>query len=289
MVDRDKPVDIRPDLPHSARIYDYFLGGKDNYEADRAAAEKIEQAIPSVREVARGNRAFMIRAVRYLSDLGVRQFLDIGTGIPTEPNLHQVAQETAPDSRVVYVDNDPIVLAHARALLTGTPEGVTRYAEADVTEPERILADPAVQQTLDFGKPVALSLIALCHFVPGERIYDIIDTLLEPLAPGSYLVMTHLTTDFDPQIVEGTVQAYRHSGIAMEARTREGVSRFFRDLELVEPGIVAIDSWYPDGEQPQPVPEREESRPASNVTLLRAVVLEPAAAGYAAVGRKPAE
>ncbi|WP_169816295.1 SAM-dependent methyltransferase [Nocardia miyunensis] len=270
----DGRVDLQQDQPHSARIYDYFLGGQDNYAADRAAAEKIEQAIPSVRAVARGNRQFMVRAVRHLAaDLGVRQFLDIGTGIPTVPNLHQAAQESTPDARVVYVDNDPLVLAHARALLVGRPEGKTRYVESDVTEPERILAAPDVQQTLNFDEPIALSLIALCHFVPGERIYEIVDTLLAPLASGSYLVMTHLTTDFDPRMVEGTVQAYRGSGIAMEARDYAGVHRFFEDLDVLDPGIVAIDRWFPGGVEPE-VPRLVSGAP------------EPAAAGYAAVGRK---
>lgn len=270
----DGRVDLQQDQPHSARIYDYFLGGQDNYAADRAAAEKIEQAIPSVRAVARGNRQFMVRAVRHLSaELGVRQFLDIGTGIPTVPNLHQAAQENTPDARVVYVDNDPLVLAHARALLIGRPEGRTRYVEADVTEPERILAAPEVRETLNFDEPVALSLIALCHFVPGERIYRIVDTLLAPMAPGSYLVMTHLTTDFDPEMVGGTVQAYRASGIEMEARDRAGVARFFRDMDVLDPGIVAIERWFPAGLEPE-------------VTRLDSGAAEPPAAGYAAVGRK---
>lgn len=276
MAARKGSVDLQQNRAHSARIYDYFLGGKDNYPADREAAEKIEQAIPSVRSAARDNRAFMARAVRHLSEQGVRQFLDIGTGIPTEPNLHQVAQETARDARVVYVDNDPIVLAHARALLIGTPEGVTQYVHADLTAPEQILSEPTVTETLDFDKPVALSLVALCHFVPGDRIYDIVDSLLAPLASGSYLVMTHLTKDFDPAMVEGTVQAYRASGIEMEARDYGKVSHFFRDLELLEPGIVAIEDWYP-GEKPPPPAE---------VTELPTSAARPPAAGYAAVGRK---
>jgi hypothetical protein len=271
-------VDLGQDRAHSARIYDYYLGGRDNYEADRVAAAAIEQAIPSVRAVARGNRAFMARAVRHLSaDLGVRQFLDVGTGIPTEPNLHQVAQEAAPDARVVYVDNDPIVLAHARALLTGTPEGVTRYVEADVHDPGRILSAPEVEATLDFSKPVALSLIALCHFVPGDEVYDIIDTLLAPLAPGSFLVMTHLSPDFAPDMVEGTVAAYRQSGIEMEARSYDGVARFFRDMDVIEPGIVAIDDWHAGGVAPA-LPD--------DVSTLDTGATAPPAAGYAAVGRK---
>lgn len=275
MTDRRTSVDLEQDRAHSARIYDYFLGGKDNYPADREAAAKIEQAIPSVRAVARDNRAFMVRAVRYASELGVRQFLDIGTGIPTEPNLHQVAQESTPEARVVYVDNDPIVLAHARALLVGKPEGITRYVQADVTEPDLILADPELQRTMDFDEPVALSLIALCHFVPGSRIYDIVDTLLAPLASGSLLLMTHLTTDFDPAMVEGTVQAYRHSGIEMEARTYAGVAHFFRNMEVLDPGIVAIENWYPAG-----------THPDSGITALPTGAPRPPAAGYAAVGRK---
>ncbi|WP_063008379.1 SAM-dependent methyltransferase [Nocardia kruczakiae] len=278
MADDGGVVDLGQDRAHSARIYDYYLGGRDNYEADRVAAAAIEQAIPSVRTVARGNRSFMVRAVRHLSaDLGVRQFLDIGTGIPTEPNLHQVAQEAAPDARVVYVDNDPIVLAHARALLTGTPEGVTRYVEADVHDPVRILSAPEVEATLDFSKPVALSLIALCHFVPGDGVYDIIDTLLAPLAPGSFLVMTHLSPDFDPAMVEGTVVAYRQSGIEMEARSYDGVARFFRGMDLIEPGIVAIDDWHAGGVTPD-LPE--------GVRALDTAASAPPAAGYAAVGRK---
>jgi len=275
----DGGVDLRQEHPHSARIYDYFLDGKDNYAVDREAAEAIERAIPSVREVARGNRRFMQRATGHLSEQwGVRQFLDIGTGIPTAPNLHQVAQAAQPDARVVYVDNDPLVLAHARALLVGTPQGRTRYVEADLTTPQDILASVQVRETLDFSEPVALSLIAIAHFVPGDRIYELVDTLLEPLACGSFLVMTHLTTDFATEMVEGTVAAYRGKGIAMEARTRAGVARFFQGLEVLDPGIVPIEHWYPDTVEPAP---------GSNVTPLRSTASEPPAAGYAVVGRKP--
>ncbi|WP_405164335.1 SAM-dependent methyltransferase [Nocardia sp. NBC_01499] len=280
MADENGMVDLKQGQAHSARIYDYFLGGKDNYDADRVAAEQIEQAIPNVRMVARENRDFMNRAVRYVGEQGVRQFIDIGTGIPTAPNLHQVAQETARDARVVYVDNDPIVLAHARALLVGTPEGRTEYIEADVTEPAKILAAPRLAETIDFTQPVALSLIALCHFIPGEQIYRIIEALLEPLAPGSFLVMTHLTADLDPETVQGTVNAYQHSGIAMEARTYDGVARFFADLQLIEPGIVPIGRWYPDGKEPDPIAAGVVALPLADPAV------KPPAAGYAAVGRK---
>ena len=278
-------VDLKQNQAHSARIYDFFLGGKNNYAADREAADKIEQAIPNVRQVALENRAFMHRAIRYVADQGIHQFLDIGTGIPTEPNLHQIAQEVVPEARVVYVDHDPIVLAHARALLVGTPQGRTEYVQADLAEPRRILDDERVRETLDFDRPVALSLIALCHFVPGERIYDIIDTLLEPLAPGSFLVMTHLTTDLDPETVEATVRAYEHSGIPMQARTCDQVARMFRTLEPVSPGIVPIGRWYPEGTGP--APEREEATDGAAVIPLRpADAPKPPAAGYAVVGRK---
>jgi hypothetical protein len=269
-------VDLRQDRPHSARIYDYFLGGKDNYEVDRQAAAAIEAAIPSVRAVARGNREFMQRAIGHLAGkAGVRQFLDIGTGIPTEPNLHQVAQEVESAARVVYVDNDPLVLAHARALLNGAPEGRTCYVQSDLTEPQQILSDEEVRKTLDFTEPVALSLIAIAHFVAGERIYEIVDTLMASLAPGSFLVMTHLTTDFDPEMVNGTVAAYRGNGIEMEARTKEQVAHFFRDLELLDPGIVAIEEWNSGA----------DSGAGPNVTPLHDAA-QPPAAGYAAVGRK---
>ncbi|MFI6170603.1 SAM-dependent methyltransferase [Nocardia sp. NPDC051052] len=282
MADANGMTDLKQGQAHSARIYDYFLGGKDNYAADRAAAAQIEQAIPNVRVVARENREFMNRAVGYLGEQGIRQFVDIGTGIPTAPNLHQVAQETARDARVVYVDNDPIVLAHARALLTGTPEGRTQYIEADVTEPAKILAAPQLRDTVDFAEPVALSLIALCHFVPGEQMYDIIDELLAPLVPGSFLVMTHLTADLDPETVQGTVRAYQASGIKMEARTYDGVARFFSGLQLIEPGIVPIGRWYPDGAAPDLTAPGVVPLPVSD----SATAPKPPAAGYAAVGRK---
>ncbi|GAA5061644.1 SAM-dependent methyltransferase [Nocardia callitridis] len=240
-------VDLRQDKPHSARIYDYLMGGKDFYEVDRLAADQIETAIPDVRLVARENRKFMNRAVRYLAENGVRQFLDIGTGIPTEPNLHQVVQTVAPESRVVYVDNDPIVLAHARALLSGTPEGRTQYVHADLTAPNTIVESSELRETLDLSQPVALSLIAIAHFVPGAQIYDIVRTLLAALAPGSYLVMTHLTADFDAETVAKTVASYQANEIPIEARSEEQVARFLENLELVEPGLIQFHKWRNDG------------------------------------------
>lgn len=252
----DGPIDLRTDVAHPARMYDYFLGGKDFYDADRTAAEQALTNFPAVRVTARTNRDFMRHATRFLVGQGVRQFLDIGTGIPTEPNLHQVAQEAAPESRVVYVDNDPIVLAHARALLKSTDEGRTAYVQADAGDPAAILAAPELAETLDLTQPVAVSLMALLHFVPGD-VYEIVKSLMAPLAPGSYLAMSHVTTDFDdgPQDPDGMMrllQVYIDRGIPVRPRSRAEVSRFFDDLELLEPGIEVIHRWRNEGiEHPQ--------------------------------------
>ncbi|MQY23031.1 SAM-dependent methyltransferase [Nocardia macrotermitis] len=236
---------------HSARMYDYYLGGKDNFQCDRDAVEQVELAFPTIKLCARVNRAFMHRATRYLAaEQGVRQFLDIGTGIPTPPNLHQVAQGVAPESRVIYADYDPLVLTHARALMHGTSEGATTYVQADVTDPSTILTAPALHEVLDLDKPVALSLIALLHFVQDDQhdAYGIVDTLLDALAPGSFLVMTHLSPDFNPTQVAGIVDAYVSNGLALQARTHDEFARFFDDLEVIEPGITGSHRWRPDHE-----------------------------------------
>ncbi|WP_024801595.1 SAM-dependent methyltransferase [Nocardia sp. BMG51109] len=246
----NEPIDLKQDRPHSARMYDYMLDGKSNYEVDRAAAEQVLRSNPHARKVAKANRAFMHRAARFLAETGIRQFLDIGTGIPTEPNLHQVAQEVNPAARVVYADNDPIVLANARALMSSTPEGRTAYVHADLTDPEAILNAPEVAATLDFAEPIAVSLIAVAHFVPGDRLYEIVDSLLAPLVPGSYLAMTHLTTDIDPEGVGATVRAAAQGGIELAPRDRDAVARFCAGLNLVEPGIVPLHRWRPEMEQP---------------------------------------
>ncbi|MET7933106.1 SAM-dependent methyltransferase [Streptomyces sp. NPDC005322] len=234
--------------PHSARMYDYFLGGKDNYVADRQAAAKVLTLWPGVMIAARTNRAFMQRAVRFLAaERGIRQFLDIGTGIPTRPNLHEVAQSVAPESRVVYVDNDPIVLAHAQALLRSAPQGRTAYVHADITEPKTILTSPDLTGVLDLSQPVALSLVSLMHFVPDEwDPYGLVQRLVEPLAPGSYLVLSHITPDFDPEATQKTVQVYHSQGIEGKIRTRDEVERFFTGLELVEPGLEVPHRWRTD-------------------------------------------
>ncbi|MFI5778658.1 SAM-dependent methyltransferase [Nocardia sp. NPDC051570] len=232
--------------PHSARMYDYFLGGKDNYAADRLAAEEVLKVWPTIKVAATVNRAFMRRSTRFLADAGIRQFLDIGTGIPTEPNLHQIAQEITPESRVVYVDHDPIVLAHARALMTTTPEGATAYLEADATDPESILASPELTEILDLSEPVGLSLIALLHFIETGA-EEIVHTFLDALAPGSYLVICAATADFDPAQIATVREIYRARGITAQDRTREEFATLFQGLDLVDPGIVPPHRWRPDG------------------------------------------
>ncbi|EFC80350.1 SAM-dependent methyltransferase [Parafrankia sp. EUN1f] len=244
-VERIEPVDLRTDIPHSARMYDFFLGGKDNFPADREAAEHALTAFPALRIAAQQNRAFVHRATRYLADeVGLRQFLDIGTGIPTSPNLHEVAQGIAPESRVVYADNDPIVLAHARALLTSTPEGRTAYLDADLREPEKILASPEVQQTLDMSRPVALSLIAIIHFFPDiDEVTDLLRRYLDAMPKGSYLALTHCTADVAPEEAGRLVEIYRQRGIPLTTRTRGEIEGFFEGLDLVEPGVRIVHRW----------------------------------------------
>lgn len=228
-------------------MYDYYLGGKTNYRSDRVAADKAAQAWPSVPIAARTNRAYMHRVVRMLAERGFRQFLDIGTGIPTSPNLHEVAQSVNASARVVYADNDPIVLAHARALMEGTPEGKTAYIEANVREPESILESEELRATLDLGEPVALSMHALCHFLPDEYdAYGIVEKLVKALPSGSALSLTHVTPEFDPERVQGLAKAYNDAGVPAQVRTKAEVARFFTGLELVEPGLAMVHKWRPE-------------------------------------------
>jgi hypothetical protein len=241
-------VDLQIDRPHPARVYDYLLGGKDNYAADRAAAEEGLKANPNSRIPPRENRAFLRRAVRYLaSEGGITQFLDIGTGIPTSPNVHEVAQHVEPRSRIVYVDNDLIVLTHARALLTSGPAGKTAYIDADLRDVDKILSSPELNETLDLSRPVALLLIAIMHFIPdADDPHGIADRLLAALPSGSYLALSHLTGDFDPAAWEGVAAVYRRSGVIMQVRSRPQIERFFAGLDLIEPGVVSLPHWRPD-------------------------------------------
>jgi hypothetical protein len=234
--------------PHPARVYDWFLGGKDNYPVDEELGRRITAQGDAPRQ-ARANRRFMERATRVaVREAGIRQFLDIGSGIPTEPNLHQIAQSAVPDARVVYVDNDPIVLAHAAALLHGTPEGATHYLQADAREPQRILQGASA--VLDFEQPVALSLVALLHFISDEDgAQELVDTLVGALAPGSCLVLSAMTADFDPEKVNAGIAAYTASGVTLVARSHDEVSRLFKGLEVLEPGIVSLSRWRPDARE----------------------------------------
>ncbi|MES9506505.1 SAM-dependent methyltransferase [Streptomyces sp. NPDC000609] len=238
-------IEIDTTKPHPARMYDWFLGGKDNYPVDEEMARQLLALDARGRDMARVNRAFMHRATRWLAGKGIRQFLDIGTGIPTEPNLHQIAQHTAPDARIVYCDNDPIVLAHAAALLRSTPQGATEYIQADARKPEAILE--AAGGILDFDKPIALSLLALLHFLDDEDgAADLVDRLVERLPSGSYLVLSHTTGDFDP---EGAAQAsamYRARGMTLRLRSHAEITTFFDGLELVEPGVSLSADWHPE-------------------------------------------
>lgn len=236
-------------VPHNARVYNYLLGGKDNFAADREAGERFVAAYPNVVHSVRANRAFLARAVRFLaSDMGIRQFLDIGTGIPTANNTHEVAQRFAPSSRIVYVDNDPIVLAHARALLTGTSEGPVAYLHADLREPDAILKDAA--RTLDFSQPIALTMLMVLHMIPdADDPHGIVDRLVDALAPGSYLALSHPPNDILPDHVAQVQQRMNDRlgpGQSMTARSRDDVARFFRGLELLQPGVVQVHHWRPD-------------------------------------------
>ena len=246
----DGQVDLNTEIPHSARVYDYILGGKDNYPADRAAAESIVDDWPHLPRSMRANRNFMARMTRHVAaELGIRQFLDIGTGLPTSPNLHEVAQSVAPESRIVYVDNDPIVLVHARALLASSPQGRTTYLDADFLAPDAIIGSEELHGTLDLDRPVALSLLAIVHFMPDDaEVQRIIDQLLEPLAPGSVLALSTCTADSAPEEVAAGVAAYNANGIPAVARDRPGVEQFFHGLEILDPGIVLVNHWHPDRE-----------------------------------------
>jgi hypothetical protein len=237
---------INTRVPHPARVYDYFLGGKDNFEADRVAAEAAIQAFPRTAESARAARAFLRRIVHFLAaEAGIRQFLDIGTGLPSGENVHQVAQSIAPEAKIVYVDNDPIVLLHAQALLTSSKEGVTTYLDADLRDPQKILSEAA--KKLDFGQPIAVLLLGILHNI-GDQ-YDpcgIVRKLMEPVPSGSYLAICHLTADIYPELTEfARALNERQLDAPLVLRDHAQVTRFFDGLDLVEPGVVQLSKWRP--------------------------------------------
>ncbi|MGH3281476.1 MAG: SAM-dependent methyltransferase [Trebonia sp.] len=231
--------------------------GNDNFAADRELADKVLVTTPSARTAARENRAFLGRAVRFLAaDAGIRQFLDIGTGLPTANSVHQVAQAVTPSARVVYADNDPLVLAHARALLTSSAEGRTAYIQADLRNPESIVASPTVREVLDFGQPVALILVAVLHFLPdSDEPGEILAGLLDALPAGSYLVASHTTAEHDPEQWAPLQRAYESGGIPGQFRDAGEFARLaFADLDLVPPGVVLVSEWRPDSPGPRPSP-----------------------------------
>ena len=249
------PPGVNVNVPHSARIYDYWLGGKDNFAVDRAVGEAMIQAIPGMRYMARENRKFVHRAARDLvAKEGIRQFLDIGTGIPTRPNLHEIAQQIAPETRVVYVDNDPIVLVHARALMISSEQGRSEYISADLRDAQSIINEPVLSETLDLTKPVGLTLIAILMLLsdeddPWAKVADLRDAL----PSGSILGLTHPTADFAPDEVNQAVAAATGAGITLVARTKDEVQRFFGDWEMLDPGLVPVSAWRPD--EPAEKPE----------------------------------
>jgi O-methyltransferase involved in polyketide biosynthesis len=246
----------------TARVWNYWLGGKDHFASDREASEKVLAAMPSLLQIALAARRFLVDAVTLLTDsYGVRQFLDIGTGLPTADNTHEVAQRIAPDSRIVYVDYDPSVQRHAQALLTSTPEGRTDFILADLRDPETILA--AAARTLDFGKPVAIFLITTLHFIPdADRPHEIVRRLLDAVPPGSFLVILHAPTDVLAQEVAESTRRYSAAG-SYHPRPRAEVARFFDGLEMIGPGLVNLTEWWP-AEEP-----------------------DAGLAGYVGIGRKP--
>lgn len=248
-------IDIDTTVPHPARVYDYLLGGDDNFAVDREAAERAAAAAggQNARADVRANRAFLGRAVRYLAgEVDIRQFLDIGTGIPNSDNVHAVAQQTAPEARIVYVDKDPVVLAHAHRLLESTPDGSTAFLLADLHDPDTILKRAA--ETLDFTRPVAVILVAVLHFFPDEADpWGLVRRVVDAVPSGSYLAISHLTGDFAPDPMAKVMEHLnRKSSDPFVLRPREEIARFFAGLEMVEAGLVPVNDWRPDPNQPPP-------------------------------------
>jgi hypothetical protein len=239
------PPRLDTSTAHSARVWNYLLGGKDNFAADREAGDLVQRLFPDIAHLARLQRRFLARAVRYLAgEAGIRQFLDIGTGLPTADNTHQVAQQVAPDSRIVYVDNDPLVLVHARALLTSAPGGMTSYIEADVRDTDEILGEAG--RTLDFGQPVALMMLGILGQIPDSaRPRSIVSTLLDAVPPGSYLALSD-GTDTSPALNQAIAAYNQNSASSYHLRSPEQLAGFFDGLALVPPGVVTTSQWRPE-------------------------------------------
>jgi O-methyltransferase involved in polyketide biosynthesis len=238
---------INSKVPHTARIWNYWLGGKDNFGADRAVGDQVQKFLPDIVTSARADRAFLQRAVRYLvAEAGIRQFLDIGTGLPTAQNTHQVAQSIAPETRIVYADNDPMVLAHARALLTSTPEGVTDYLDADARNTDLILT--AASATLDFKQPVAVMLLGVLNFIGDDEVArGVVRRLVDPLPSGSYLAVAHPTTEIRPEESAAAARQWNETATPpITLRSKADMMRYFEGLDLLEPGVVTCTKWRPE-------------------------------------------
>ena len=244
-----RALDIDTTVASPARVWNYWVGGKDNFAADRESAERVIAAVPFMPLMARYSRRFLINAVhRLAADYGIRQFLDIGTGLPTADNTHEVAQRAAPEARIVYVDNDPIVLTHARALLTSSPEGKTDYIDADLRDVDAIVAGAA--QTLDLSQPVAVLLISILHFIPdADSPYQIVTRLMDAMPSGSYLAIVHGANDIQAETVAAGMELYNQaSSTPLRLRNRAEVTRFFDGLEPVGPGMIPMAEWWPPGQ-----------------------------------------
>lgn len=247
-------VGIDISVPNPARVYNYLLGGKDHFEADRITARAGIGAFPQIVRSARASRAFLVRVVGYLAARGIQQFLDVGTGLPSGNNVHEVAQSVAPTSRIVYVDNDPVVLRHAQALLTSSPDGVTRYVDADMRDPEKILSEAS--RTLDFSQPVGVLLLGILHFLEDDRqAADIVAALMDAVPVGSYLGICHLAADIYPEMTELASRVNeRQPHAPLVLRSRAQVARFFDGLELVPPGLVQCSKWRPGSDSEAAAP-----------------------------------
>ncbi|MFH8610045.1 SAM-dependent methyltransferase [Streptomyces sp. NPDC018029] len=254
----DVSARLNTGVAHNARVWNYWIGGKDHYEVDQQVGDQVATMFPVIRDVARADREFLGRAVRFLTaDCGVRQFLDIGTGLPTLDNTHEIAQRIAPESRIVYVDNDPIVLAHARSLLVGTPQGATDYIDADAHHPNSVIEGASA--TLDLDRPVAVMMLGILNFVlDTEQALDIVRRVMSSVPSGSYLAMTHPTTDTDLG-GEGNVEAMKfwneNATPPITARSRTEISAFFDGLDLLTPGLVSCSRWRADSESPAVLPQ----------------------------------
>jgi hypothetical protein len=251
MVTEEPYTPINSNVPHTARIWNYWLGGKDNFAADRAVGDQVREFLPDIVTSARADRAFLRRAVRFLvAEAGVRQFLDVGTGLPTAQNTHEVAQAIAPESRIVYTDNDPMVLAHARALLTSTDEGATEYLDADARDTGTILT--AAANTLDFGKPVAVMLLGILNFIgDDDQARGVVQRLMAAVPSGSYLAVAHPTTEIRPEESAAAAEQWNKTATPpITLRSKAQLMRYFEGLELLEPGVVTCTKWRPEPDDP---------------------------------------